>query len=303
MVNPNEFNRPAGRDLSVNVACMMFKALHPKKVFVCGGLDHHTHEVLTGHYDYADQAQTLVAMGVDGFKMWEGKTVLREEIGLPLDSPAFDEFYTLAESESLSIVYHVDRPWRGEIDGVLKKHPGLKIIFAHFYGGGQELEWLGGFLDTWPSVSVDLAPGLLFPKLSNNRDAAREFFLRYQDRIIFATDNMATTAWNLAWSKNITQYIRRFLEWKDDLRLAEIDVVFQRMMGSRGLYLDGSVLKKIYAGNFERVVGKNTKKVNAQVARAECKKLIERVRGDPSRTDTLLELETIAGTFQTMRQQ
>ena len=303
LVNPNEFNRPADRDLSVNVASMMFKALHPERVFVFGGLDHHTPEVLAGHRDYADQAQTLVDMGVDGFKMWEGKTVLHEETGLPLDSPAYDEFYSLAESESLSIVYHVDRTWRGEIDGVLRKHPRLKIIFAHFYGGGRELGWLGEFLDTWPDACVDLAPGLMYPQLADNRDEAREFFIRYQDRIIFATDNIARDAQGVEWSKNVTRFVRRFLEWKDDLRLAEIDMFGRHWVGQRGLYLNDRVLKKIYARNFERTVGKKPKRVNARIALAECKKLIERVRGDPDKADTLSELETMADTFRAMPQQ
>ena len=294
---PDWYRREKPRDLSINVASMMFKALHPDRAYVFGGLDHNTPEVLAGGHDYVGQARALIDMGVDGFKMWEGGTSLRMQTGLPLDSPAYDEYYSLLESESLPILYHVNEPYRREIDGLLPKHPNLKIIFAHFYGGARDLERLGRFLDTWPNVYVDLAPGMIFRGLAERRDEAREFFVKHQDRILFGTDATAGNSEEVEWSKGLVRLIRRFLERKDDLGLAEIGMAevadppeemneserlcYHELNADRGLYLDDGVLAKIYAGNLTRVVGAKPRKVNPKIALSECESLIERVRKEP----------------------
>jgi hypothetical protein len=310
-------------DFGVNLASMMFKALHPERAYVFGNLDHNTPEVLSGNHDYARQARTLIDMGADGFKMWEGGTSLRMQTGLPLDSPVYDEYYSLLESEALPILYHVNEPYMREIDGLLPKHPNLKIIFAHFYGGARDLARLGDFLDAWPNAHVDLAPGMIFRGLAERRDEARQFFVKYQDRILFGTDATAGDSEEVEWSKGLVRLIRRFLERKDDLGLAEIGMggleeghedlneserlVYHELNADRGLYLDDGVLEKIYAGNFTRVVGARPKKVQAEIALSECEKLLERLRKElddaepgPHETGHLREVEQIAATFRTM---
>jgi hypothetical protein len=337
----NRRTRP--RDLSENVASLMCKALHPDRVFVFGGLDHHTSQVLAGHHDYAQQAHRLIEMGVDGFKMWEGGN-LRVQTGLPLDSPVFDEYYSLLESKSLPILYHVNAPYRHEVDGLLQKHPNLKIIFAHFYGAARELDRLRRFLDSWPNTYVDLAPGMIFRGLSENRDEAREFFIEYQDRILFGTDTAPGSRLLVEWFKKLVHYIKRFLQRKDDLNLAEIEMdgledangdldenlrlVLHELHADRGLYLDDDVLRKIYAGNFFGIVGAEPRKVNPRAVLSECERLIKRVLQEPDnggaghdiverwlggachtihigphKSEHLQELQRIADTFRTMSQQ
>jgi hypothetical protein len=237
------------------------------------------------------------------------------------------------------ILYHVDEPYRHEIDRLLQKHPDLKIIFAHFYGGPRDLVRLGSFLDRWPNVCINLAPGLIFRGLAERRDEAREFFIKYQDRILFGTDADASSSSKVELNKNLVQFIRRFLERRDDLGLAEIvpgwpnepdgelhetqHLYYHELDADRGLYLDSQVLDQIYAGNFRRVVGARPKKINARLALLACEKLIERVSQEPDdpetdekvivdglgaappyrashRTEHLKELAQIAATFRTL---
>jgi hypothetical protein len=284
-------------DYSVNLASMLFKALHQDKAYVFGNLDHNTSEVLAGKHDYARQAQILIDMGVDGFKMWEGGTSLRIQTGLPLNSPVYDEYYSILEDQSLPILYHVNGPYMDEIDRMLPKHPNLKIIFAHFYGGSRDLPRLGLFFDTWPNVYVDLTPGMIFRGLAERRDEAREFFIKYQDRILFGTDATAGSKGDVEWSKGLVGLIRRFLERKDNLALAEVGMgnleeghedepegdqrYYHELNASKGLYLGDDVLKKIYAENFVRIAGAKSRTVNPEVALSECGILLERLSEQP----------------------
>ncbi len=313
---PEWDSRGHPRDFSVNVAAMYCKALHPDQVYVFGGLDHYSREVLAGNRDYARQAQTLIEMGIDGFKMWEGSYVLRNKLGIPLDSPVYDELFSLLEAAQLPLLYHVE--FRDEFERILPKHPRLKLILAHFYGGAREPERLDQFLDTWPNANVDITPGRIFKNISDRRDVQRKLFVKHQDRILFGTDSTAVSPERVAGGKRTARFLRRLLERKDDLALHEIGITNpaetppepglspvqlpSRMerWADHGLYLDDDVLAKIYSGNFRRLVGATSRPVNARVALAETEKLIDRVQGRTDRVEDLRELEQIAGTFRSM---
>jgi hypothetical protein len=294
-----EWYRPWFRlAVSVNVSSMLAKTRYPDRVFVFGGLDYNTPDVLAGHYNFAEQARTLIDMGVDGFKMWMGP-YMRITTGLPLDSLEYDEYYSLLEEASLPILYHAGP--RPELEGLLRKHPKLKIIFAHFFGGSRDLETLGNFFDAWPNTCTDLAPGGIFRGLSDNRDEAREFFIKYQDRILFGTDNSVRDVASVTRCQNKACFIRRFLESKSDLRLEELGMIKpdnldpainedeRRAAGERwadyGLYLDDGVLAKIYAENFCRMASPSPRSVNVAVALREAEKVLDRVRQQPDDAD------------------
>ncbi|MCM8756957.1 MAG: amidohydrolase, partial [Candidatus Omnitrophica bacterium] len=74
-------------------------------------------------------------------------------------------------------------------ENVLMKFPKLKVIFAHFYFLSSDLERLGLLLETYPHLYLDIAPGTeMFINFSKHLDKTREFFIRYQDRILYARD-------------------------------------------------------------------------------------------------------------------
>ena len=48
---------------------------------------------------------------------------------------------------------------------------------------------MGNLFDSYPNVKVDIAPGIeLFENLSKNIVEARNFVIKYQDRIVYGTD-------------------------------------------------------------------------------------------------------------------
>jgi hypothetical protein len=303
------------RDVSVNVASMFFKVRYPGRVYVFGGLDHDTPEERAGRPDFLGQAQTLIKMGVDGFKMWEGGYFLRETTGLALDAPEYDAYYALLESQGLPILYHVSQDYRPEIDRMLVKHPHLKVIFAHFYGGSRDMVRLRRFFDTWPNTYVDLAPGMILRGLSENCHEAHQFFTEYADRILFGTDASATSPQSVDRGKLLVRFIRRLLERADNLDLAEIGVTqpvddpslnpSQRQSrwefwADHGLYLTDDVLARIYSGNFVRIVGPKPRPAHPGVVLEQCQRLMTRVSQNSQSLGVEQELQQIVASLQAM---
>src|SRR5262249_5773724 len=83
-------------------------------------------------------------------------------------------------------------PWEELIrqrDAVLKKHPKTKFIGAHMGCQSLDLKQLGETLDRYPNFSVDTAARQrILGRL--NPPGVRDFFVKYQDRILFGTDDM-----------------------------------------------------------------------------------------------------------------
>ena len=72
---------------------------------------------------------------------------------------------------------------------LLDRHPKLKIIFAHFFFMSAQLPRLSVIMDKYPNIMVDTTPGIeLYENLSANPEGAKEFFRKYEDRVVYGTD-------------------------------------------------------------------------------------------------------------------
>lgn len=282
--------------LTQNLMGLLFKAQNPGAIFAFGGLNYPEGKIPEDGDEFRKQAEGFKNIGFDGIKMIEGKPNARKKIGVPLSHHIYDGFYTYMEEEGIPIIFHVGDPdsfWdikraptfavkRGwtytdgtfpgkeqlyrEVDEILEKHPHLNIIFAHFYFMGEEgIERASAFMDRWPGISFDLTPGVeMYESFSKCADEWRDFFIRYQERIIFGTDN------DYGDSINIVGTVRRFLETGDAFSYWGFEL--------KGLHLPQEVLQKIYATNFMRYVGEHPRKVNIPLClkkTVEIKKLAE----------------------------
>jgi len=171
----------------------------------------------------AGQIDTLQAIGFDGLKLIEGKPMVRKLLGLPLDGPEYAGLWAALEERAMPVVLHLADPeefwdadlcpdWAraqdwyygdgtyplkedlyAEIDRVLQRHPRLKLILAHFYFLSADLRRAGAFLDAHPGVCFDLTPGVeMYLNFARGLDAARDFFIRYQDRLIYGNVHSPT---------------------------------------------------------------------------------------------------------------
>lgn len=137
-------------------------------------------------------------------------------------------------------------------NSMLEKHRHIEFVGAHLASLEWSVDELARFLDRFPAADVDMAAriGNLQYQSSQDREKVRQFFLDYQDRILYATDLMymaevpvndfisqAQTIWRADW---------KYLASDSIMTNAEFEGSFQ------GLHLPASVIEKIYAGNAKR---------------------------------------------------
>lgn len=296
---------PDQKRLSLIPDAMHLKAQFPRNFFVFGGLDISAYfrEPQRVGEVFAESIQFLQMLGCDGIKMIEGKPQMRKMLPIPpFDSGVFSPFWERMAEAQFPVLMHVNDPeefwdkdrapkWafeRGwfygdgsyinnekqyaELMGVLKANPTLKVIFAHFFFLSAQLPRLAEILDQYPNVCVDLTPGIeMYRNFSNNRQQTRDFFIKYQDRILFGTDIGARALLaNLddgiqeGESLERVYLVRNFLENDGEFSLdPQKGFLFDpNDAGYRGLALPLNVLDKIYFKNFERLVSVKPRPVN-----------------------------------------
>ncbi|MBA4056899.1 MAG: hydrolase, partial [Marivirga sp.] len=134
-------------------------------------------------------------------------------------------------------------------DRFLEKHPDMRFVGAHLGSLEYDVDELAKRLDKFPNMAVDLAariPHLQFQS-KDNREKVRAFLIKYQDRIIYATDSGISLASDPA--QVMTNLHNTWLEdWKyfatdETMKVAEVDGEFN------GLKLPRNVMDKIYRHN------------------------------------------------------
>jgi len=75
-------------------------------------------------------------------------------------------------------------------DRMLEKNPQMIFIGAHMGSLEWSVDELAKRLDKFPNMAVDLAArmGQVFYQTRENREKVRDFFIKYQDRLLYATD-------------------------------------------------------------------------------------------------------------------
>ena len=278
------------------------KRRHPDRVYLFAGLDYSAIARDVDHrltYSLAEQVDRLLAMGCDGIKMLNGKPNYRRASGLALDCVIYDEYFARLQERGFPVLWHVNDPeefwdpaaapaWARdpgwlydetsptkesiyqECERVLARFPNLRIIFAHFYFLSDDLPRAAALLDRYPNICFDLAPGIeMLHNFSKRPDHARDFFLKYQDRIIFGTDCGPDGIPSRIW------VVRNFLETEEEFHVPTDEPLFwpdHRTM-IRGISLPEEVLEKIYAGNFRRFVSPAPRPLDRRLAMAELNRL------------------------------
>lgn len=134
-------------------------------------------------------------------------------------------------------------------DRFLRRTPSLRFVGAHM----ASLEWsvaeLARFLDTYPNAMIDLAARLSQVQFQSaaSYERVREFFIRYQDRIMYATD--LTMAPDAAPAEFAAQAHARWMSDWIYLATGDSQYVDDLTRSIRGLQLPRSVIDKIYYGN------------------------------------------------------
>ena len=293
---------PVSYGKTENYQSIYCKSVLAPKVFASAGLEYY----LDGR-DTADemlnQLKEYTAMGFDGMKMLDGKVSQYRMTKYKLNDRLFSKFFEYAEENEIPITLHVADPekywdtskatpyaiekgWvygpedphieelRKWVEDVLARFPKLKLILAHFYFMSNDLDRAANILDTYENLCFDITPGgEMFVNFTNNYEASRTFFEKYQDKILYGTDMYNTF---------------------DSVKKAEAEVSGPRVFQARSMlekteefYSDlisdkpikpfgfsGEILDKIYRKNFERLFGNTPKPLDTERICARIEKFI-----------------------------
>ncbi|MEM3659311.1 MAG: amidohydrolase family protein [Thermoproteota archaeon] len=201
-----------------NPEVLLLKALHPEMFYAFVSIDYSF--IFTGNRPQPlhSQVDRLLNIGFDGIKMVEGKPTYRKLLKIRFDEPFYEDYFARLEETGFPLLFHVADPeefwdpekvpvWAKaqgwfydqtypskeqfykEVDTVLEKHPGLKVVFAHFYFLSVDIEAASSFLEKHKNACLDLTPGIeMYHNFSTKKEAWREFFVKYEDKILFGTD-------------------------------------------------------------------------------------------------------------------
>ena len=129
----------------------------------------------------------------------------------------------------------------GEQHHVFRKHPETKFIDAHLGWFGNDLGRLGKLFDELPNVYTEL--GAVLAELGRQPRFAREWMIRYQDRVMFGKDTYKKEEYYTYFrvletaDEYFDYYRKRHAHWK-----------------MYGLELPDSVLQKVYYKNAMKVI-------------------------------------------------
>jgi predicted TIM-barrel fold metal-dependent hydrolase len=83
-----------------------------------------------------------------------------------------------------------------KFEAVLARHPCARFVAIHSFNLTNDLGRIEGLLAKYPNVDVDFAARMW--ELARQPFAARRFFLKRADRIVFGTDDSPVLAMYLA---------------------------------------------------------------------------------------------------------
>jgi predicted TIM-barrel fold metal-dependent hydrolase len=124
-------------------------------------------------------------------------------------------------------------------DAVFQRHPNTTFVCAHLAEKSENLAYVGQLLDEYRNVYVDI--GARTAELGRQPYTAREFFLRYADRILFGTD--------LIPEPEMYRLHFRFLETADEYFDYPSHASRQGRWQIYGIFLPADVLVKVYREN------------------------------------------------------
>jgi uncharacterized protein len=128
-----------------------------------------------------------------------------------------------------------------EQHAVFKRHPKTKFINAHLGWYGNDLKKLGDLMDAMPNMYTEI--GAVISELGRQPRAAREFLIKYQDRVMFGKDS---------WVPEEYSTYFRVLETADEY--FPYHKRYHAFWKMYGLELPDAVLKKIYYKNALKVI-------------------------------------------------
>lgn len=263
----------------------LFKAHAPERFRIFGGVDWSKWKELGNRFpDWAaGRLRVQAQRGAEGLKIWKPFGLkVKDDRGklVRVDDERLDPIWQTAAELHWPVMIHVadpvaffepldrnnerweelhaNRDWHFHsrqfpsflaiLEGLrhlVMRHPETTFIGAHVGCYAENLAWVGSMLDDCPNYFIDISGRI--GELGRQPYAARRFFLKYADRILFGSD----AGPNL----DIYRITYRFLETDDEyFNYGPGEIPSQGRWQVYGLYLPDEALEKVYYRNAERIL-------------------------------------------------
>jgi predicted TIM-barrel fold metal-dependent hydrolase len=256
------------------------------------------------------QVEEGAKVGAAGFKEFKRLGLfLRDKAGhlLKIDDPKLDPMWSALGRLGMPVSIHVADPkafwapddpsnerwkelkdhpkwWFGDpkvypareellaaLERVVARHPETTFVCVHFGNDAEDLAWVDAQLDRHPNMMIDIAARV--PEIGrHDPEAVRAFFLKHQDRILFATDFQSYDRLTLGSGgsgppPSEADAIDFFAKHWRFFETADKD--FPHMTPIQGdwtisaIHLPAEVLEKVYFGNATRLLAKPLARLHA----------------------------------------
>jgi predicted TIM-barrel fold metal-dependent hydrolase len=134
-------------------------------------------------------------------------------------------------------------------DHFLERHPDMRFVGAHLGSLEWDVDELAKRLDKFPNMAVDMAARIphLQHQTIQDREKVRNFFIRYQDRLIYATDSGIDPESDFDEAK---KYVHE--KWATDWKyfVTDEEMTVPEVNGTiKGLKLPKEVINKVFREN------------------------------------------------------
>jgi predicted TIM-barrel fold metal-dependent hydrolase len=186
--------------------------------------------------DITAHDKTLIAHVADPDSIWQAPNPQSADYGYYTKNPDW-YMYGRANAPSKQGILAAR-------DQLLKENPKLRVVGAHLGSMESDFAELAQHLDQYPNFAVDLAARMPYV-VQQPHDQIIAFITKYQDRLIYATDNEGPA------NSNPDQLVQELekgyaLDWRF---FATSDTLQYRGHTVKGLALPQPILRKLYHDN------------------------------------------------------
>jgi hypothetical protein len=211
------------------------------------------------------------------------QTLAKSGLGLVIGTPEFEKtrrYVHMAAERGMIVMTHVGDPqswydsharYGGDVEfyGSREQHyEAWRLLLeetrghpwwgAHLGGNPEDLGRLTQLLEDFPDLMLDLsATKWMVREISRQRDAAREFVVRYQDRLMWGSDQVSFDGRGFDFLASRWWCHRKLWE---TAHIGQSPIADQDVAGGppmlRGLALPGGVLQKLYSQNIVRLMAR-----------------------------------------------
>ena len=156
-----------------------------------------------------------------------------------------------------------------QLENVLRRHPDVSVIGAHFGGHPEDLDHLSHLLDSYTNYLIDTsATKWVCRELGRQPERAREFVTRYSQRTLFGSDLVARQGWPV--ERYAERYWVQQMLWEGEglfrspIADGDYQEIVRRAGGDAeaapapvfaGLGLPADVLRRLYFANAAELLG------------------------------------------------